>query len=130
MILLDTHVVIWLMTGPDRISKRAAEAIAASGRLGERPSVSSATIYELIYSKARGRIEIHVPDTELMAKIRNWFNVIPISDAIAAEAGTLPEPFHGDPMDRLIAATARVEGRTLVTIDGKIHDAKICKVLW
>jgi PIN domain nuclease of toxin-antitoxin system len=62
--------------------------------------------------------------------MRGCFDLRPITEMIAVEAAMLPDPFHGDPIDRLIAGTARVEGRTLVTADGKIHEAKACKVLW
>ncbi len=50
--------------------------------------------------------------------------------AIAICAGELPEPFHGDSMDRMIAATAIVEKCTLITADIKIRAANACKVLW
>jgi PIN domain nuclease of toxin-antitoxin system len=130
MILLDTHVVIWLMTCPERISKAAADAIASDGAQGVLPGISAATVFELIYTKRRGRIQLNVPDAKLLARMRLWFDLIPISVAIAAQAAALPDPFHGDPMDRLITATARVEGRILITADSKIRTANLCKTLW
>jgi PIN domain nuclease of toxin-antitoxin system len=42
----------------------------------------------------------------------------------------LPDPFHGDPMDRIIAATAIVEDCVLLTIDEKIRQSGVCKTLW
>ncbi len=130
MILLDTHVVIWLMTAPERISSVAAVAIADAGAEGSLPGVSAATIYELIYARRRGRIQLHVADAEFLEKLRAWFNLCPITETIAIEAAGFPDPFHGDPMDRLIVATARAEGRTLITADRKIQAAGLCKLLW
>jgi PIN domain nuclease of toxin-antitoxin system len=130
MILLDTHVVIWLMTSPERVSTAAAEAIATFGEKGIRPGVSAATVYELVYAGRRGRLQLHVSEAALLAKLRQWFELVPISEVIALEAASLPDEFHGNPMDRLIAATALVDGRTLLTADRKLLAANVCKTLW
>jgi len=53
----------------------------------------------------------------------------PISPAVAAEIVTLPRHFHRDPGDRVIVATARVLGATLLTRDQAIIDAKVVKTL-
>jgi len=130
MILLDTHVVVWLLTSPDRISKAAVEAIAASGAKGRRPAVSSASVFEIAYGASRGRIQLHIARSGFLDRLRATFDLRPVTEAIAFQAGTLPDPFHGDPMDRIIAATAIVEDYVLLTIDGKIRDAGVCKTLW
>jgi PIN domain nuclease of toxin-antitoxin system len=130
MILLDTHVVVWLMTSPERISKPAAEAIAAWGAKGERPALSSATVFEIAYGARRGRIQLHLAGAEFLNRLRATFDLLPITEGIAFEAAAFAEPFHGDPMDRIIAATAMVEDCVLLTADGKIRDAGVCKTLW
>jgi len=130
MILLDTHVVIWLMTSPERVSKAAAEAIAREGADGTFPGVSVATIYEIFYLSVRGRLQLHLTGAALLKRLQDSFTPYPVTAMIALEAATLPEPFHGDPIDRLITATARVEGSTLITADGRIRAANACKVLW
>jgi PIN domain nuclease of toxin-antitoxin system len=130
MILLDTHVVIWILSCPERISKGAVDAIAANGARGGRLGISTATIYELIYAKRRGRIEIHATDAELLSRMRLWFDPIPISETIAARASALSDSFHGDPMDRIIVSTAIVEDCVLITKDAKIRQANLCKVIW
>lgn len=130
MILLDTHVVIWIMTSPERVSKAAAEAIERDGADGTLPGVSAATIYEIFYLVQRERIQLHLTGAALLERMQGCFALCPITPMIAMEAAALPEPFHGDPMDRLIAATARVEGHTLITMDGKIQASNACKVLW
>ncbi len=53
----------------------------------------------------------------------------PITPAVAGEVAALPSTFHGDPADRLIVATARVMGATLLTVDGRIVDAKLVPTL-
>ena len=130
MILLDTHVVIWLLNSPELISKPAAKAIAKSGAEGSRPGISAASIFELAYAKKRGRIHLNVSDAVLLKRLRNWFDFYPITEMIALEAATMPDPFHGDPMDRIITATAIVENCTLITHDERIRRANVCRTLW
>ncbi len=130
MILLDTHVVIWLMNSPRRVSKGAAAAIAEAGADGELPCLSVISIYELIYAQRRGRVLLHEPPAMLVGKMRAWFHLRPITEIIAVEAAALPESFHGDPFDRMIAATAIAENCTLITADERILNAGVCKTLW
>jgi PIN domain nuclease of toxin-antitoxin system len=130
MILLDTHVVVWLLTSPERISKAAARAIVHWSAKGERPAVSSVTVYEIAYGARRGRLQLNVTESAFLDRLRTAFDMLPVTDAIAFEAAALPEPFHGDPMDRMIAATAIVEGCVLLTMDDKIRASNVCKTLW
>jgi len=130
MILLDTHVVIWLLTSPERISKPAAKAIAKSGAEGSRPGISAASVFELAYARKRGRIHMSVSDPVLLKRLRGWFDFFPVTEMIALEAAAIAEPFHGDPMDRIIAATAIVENCTLISADQRIREAGVCAVVW
>jgi len=72
-----------------------------------------------------------VGDLILEATIERWFEialpprrsrVLAITTQIAIESSRLPEPFHKDPADRLIVATARIHGLTILTSDHKILD--------
>jgi len=130
MILLDTHVVIWLLTAPERISVAAARAIAEAGARGEMPGVSAGSLFELAYAQRRGRLQINVPRAEFLSRLSDWFEIRPVTGAIALEAAGLDDTFHGDPMDRMIVATAVAEDRTLLTADRKILSSAACAVLW
>ncbi|MGO8758105.1 MAG: type II toxin-antitoxin system VapC family toxin [Terracidiphilus sp.] len=130
MILLDTHVVIWLMNAPHRVSTAATEAIAENGKDGALPCVSAISIYELMYAQRRGRVQFQIPVTALLGKMRAWFRVRPVTESVAIEAATLPASFHGDPMDRIVAATAIVERCTLITADERILSSGVCRTLW
>ena len=130
MILLDTHVVIWLALTPDKISAAAAVAIREADSSGELSCISVMTIYEVANAIRLGRIEPKMPHHYFLNRIRSRFKVFPVSDAIAQCAGELPAPFHGDPMNRIIAATAIVEDYTLISKDGNIRKANLCKVIW
>ena len=130
MILLDTHVVIWLALTPEKISPAATAAIREAESAGAISGISVMTLYEVANSIRRGRIQPSVPHQFFLNRIRSRFKVMPVSDTIALCAAELPAPFHGDPMDRIITATAIVEGCTLITKDEKIRDANLCKVIW
>ena len=78
-----------------------------------------------------GRIQLTIP-------LRAWLDkaVAPplvrrlgISPAIAAELATLPDSFQRDPADRILVATARVFGATLLTQDRRIVDAALVNTL-
>jgi PIN domain nuclease of toxin-antitoxin system len=56
--------------------------------------------------------------------------MVPLTIPIAIEATTLPKPFHSDPADQIIVATARVEGATLITKDAKIGRYRHVNTYW
>lgn len=131
MILIDTHVVIWMMSSPGRISRRASEAIASEGGRDGLLYISAASVYELSYAGSRGRVQIRVPSAQLVKKLRAWSRILPVTGEIAVQAGAFSESsFHGDPIDRIIAATAMIENCLLITCDERIRQANVCRTLW
>jgi PIN domain nuclease of toxin-antitoxin system len=91
MILLDTHVVVWLMTAPERISRAAASALEDRGVRGQRPALSAASIFELGYGIRRGRILMHGTSIGFLDRMRANFELVPVTEAIAFEAASFPE---------------------------------------
>lgn len=73
---------------------------------------------------------MHSSRENFIAAAQARIESVPISAQIAVCAGELPVPFHGDPMDRIITATAIVMDCTLITKDEKIREANLCKVIW
>lgn len=120
-ILLDTHAWIWFEQGEERLpvkARRQIEAAAWGGSL----YIAAISLLEIANQHRRGRIQLSIP-------LEQWFKetldhqgiqIIPLTPAIALETTLLPESFHGDPADRLIASTARVENLTLYTHDKAI----------
>lgn len=78
----------------------------------------------------RDRLHLYTSIEEFIAAIQKWLIAIPLTAEIAICAGALPDTFHGDPMDRIIAATAVAGGHTLITRDERIRRAKACKTIW
>ena len=129
MILLDTHVLIWMASDPKRLSKKARAAIR-DARQKTGVAVATITLWELAWLAENGRIQVvgsvesFVRDTVARVILQ------PITPEIAALAVQLPAGFPKDPADRLITATAMVGGAKLVTADERIRQAKVVQTIW
>jgi PIN domain nuclease of toxin-antitoxin system len=130
MILLDTHVAIWLVLSPKKLSLRARAAIRQARQSGEKIACAAGSLFETAYLVRRNRIALREQPEDFIAAIRKTFEWAPLTAEIALCAAELPAPFHSDPLDRMITATAIVEKCTLVTADDKILTANVCKTLW
>lgn len=118
-LLLDSHVLYWFGVGDPRIPRRTLERLQTDpGPL----AVSVATILELALAFAKGRWpEIGFLFPGATGKLqRLGYAIIPIEGRHAETAAALPR-HHADPWDRLLVATAIVEGLTLVTADRAIQ---------
>jgi PIN domain nuclease of toxin-antitoxin system len=116
-VLLDTHVVYWWASEPDRISRKATALLAAADEL----AVAAITWYELAWLAAHGRIILAIPISAWLREINAGVRTIPITPAIAEAAAGLSPTFPGDPADRLIFATALELGIPLITKDGAMR---------
>jgi len=130
MILLDTHVVVWLVGDPKRLSPRAHEAILHARVTGESIAFSPVSIFEIAYAASRSRLPLTVATNEFVAQVEEKLKLVPLTSEIARRAAELPGHFHGDPMDRIITATAIVENCALITHDHRIRQARVCNALW
>ena len=131
MILLDTHVLVWMVSDSSRLSRPAARELRKAERNGEL-AIASITIWELALLYQRGRLRasgsIESSIRTILEKSR--VEVIEISPEIAALTTTFPETYPNDPADRLIGATARALGLTLVTQDERILDSPLIRSIW
>ena len=128
--LLDTHILIWWLNQSSRLSSAQKEVLAAAD--ADSPLlVSDISLWEAATLYTLGRIQITLP-------LRVWLDkaVAPplvrrqgISPVVAAELAVLPDSFHRDPADRILVATARVLGATLLTQDRRIVDAGLVATL-
>ena len=88
------------------------------------------TLWELAQLVARGRVQVYGSvETSVRALVEDM-TVIPITPEIAALATQFPDDFPHDPVDRLIGATARAEGMTLVTRDERIRRSPLVRTVW
>ncbi len=127
MILLDTHVVIWLTIEPRKLSKTMAGMIGAE-RAGSRGiGIAGVTLMELAMLTTQGRIRPAIPLGPYLRRVEDLFVVLPITGTIAEHAMGFGAGYPKDPADRIIGATARVHGFPLLTRDkgirrsGEVH---------
>ncbi len=121
MILLDTHVLVWVMSDSHHLGQRFRDNITASWAEGT-VAVSAIVFWEIALQQAKGRLGTVLPSRLLRNTLRvNGLYVEPVDDEIAIRAVELGEDgFHPDPADRFIASTAIVGGYRLATADGNI----------
>lgn len=131
MILLDTHVLLWLAAEPARLSRSAASAIRRALRSGGI-AIASISLWEIAALFAKGRLRSRgTTEASLEAILEaTGISLREITPTIAALATQFPADFSADPADRLIAATARAEGLTLVTRDERMRSSPLVRTVW
>lgn len=119
MLLLDTHVLIWLDEGNPRLGNAALRAIDEALTAGEL-GVATISFWEVAMLIDKKRLRLQAAPADWRSELlQAGLQEIPLRGATAIRAGQLPL-FHGDPADRLIVATAIENAATLVTADEKI----------
>ena len=128
--LLDTHIIVWWFEKNVRLSSAQKEVLASADP--ENPlAVSDISLWEISTLTSLGRLRLQLP-------LRDWLEraVAPplvrrigISPAIAAEVASLPDSFHRDPADRVLVATSRILGATLLTLDTRIINSGLTPTL-
>jgi len=129
LILLDTHVLAWTAEDPDRLSRAAASEIRRARR-GGGLAISAISLWELSWQISRGRIQTYGTVDATLRQLIEGVAVLPITPEIAILASQFPEDYPSDPSDRLIGATARAEGMTLVTRDERIRRSPLVRTVW
>ena len=129
-VLVDTHVLLWWFEDGQHLSKPARRVLSKAS--AENPLlVAEISLWEIATLFSLSRIRLDRP-------LRQWLDEatapplverVPLSPAIAAETAMLPPSFHRDPADRIIVASARVLGATLLTHDSRIIKARIVPTL-
>ena len=119
MILLDTHILVWMLVAPEKLSAKARKAIVAARARGPL-AISAITLWEIAWLVKHGRIETTLAVDAFVKRCASYMEVLPITEAIAVHSVEFPETYPADPQDRLIGATAVVEGRPLLTQDRRI----------
>ena len=130
MILLDTHVVLWLTSDPAKLSGNARAAIEVSRRNGDGLAVCDITLLELTTLASKGRILLGLSLESILQEIEARFVVLSISSRACARAMGFPATYPKDPADRIIGATALVEGLSLITADREIRRSKLVRTIW
>jgi PIN domain nuclease of toxin-antitoxin system len=129
MIILDTHVLVWSHLQPRKLSRAAASTIRRAAMTGEL-SISAITLVELAGLLNRGRLRVRGSLESSIQGLIGETKIKPITVDIAVLTAQFPPDFPSDPMDRIIAATARAEGLPLATVDERILSCPLLKTIW
>ncbi len=129
MIVLDTHVLVWALADSRRLSRAAIREIEKSRRHSGL-AISAITLWELAGLVTRGRIQAYGTVEASVTLLTEGVTIKPITAEIATLANQFPDDYPGDPADRLIGATARAEGLTLITRDENIRRSPLLKTVW
>ena len=125
--MLDTHAWLWWVNGDAQLSKRARREIVAADARG----VSPVSCYEVARLAARGRVQF---DRDVATWIRQALAqprvvILDATPEICTAAALLAD-FHGDPIDRVLVATAAEHEAPLVTKDGRIRASRAVRSIW
>ena len=131
MIVLDTHVWVWWVSGVEPLPPKARRLIRAA-REQKAVYLSSISVWEVAQLTARGRLQLTMDVVDWVAKSEAlpFIHFIPVDNVIAIKSVQLPGTLHQDPADRMIIATALTLGFPLVTRDEKIARYPHVRTIW
>jgi len=85
---------------------------------------------ELATLANKGRIRLNISLESFLMEVESRFVVLPMTGRVCARAVGLPAAYPKDPADRIIGATALVQGLSLVTVDREIRRSKAIETTW
>jgi PIN domain nuclease of toxin-antitoxin system len=122
VLLLDTHVWIWVMEGDlGRLDRAVAQRIEEAGEAGG-VRIHPLSVWEVGTLVRRGRLSLAGPVGQWVEEALSvrGVSVVPVTADMALGAARLPDSFPGDPVDRMLVSAAHLLGATLVTCDRRI----------
>lgn len=131
MLILDTCALVFDSLDPDRLSKKAKAAIAQADDAGTM-ACCDISLWEIAMLVSKGRLDPGTNAQEFIQLVlaARKIDVIPITPEIAAKSA-LSEFFpHGDPADRIIAASTIIHKAKLVTSDRKLATVAGLQIVW
>ena len=129
--VLDTHTWIWWHMNPQKLSLKVKRIIGNTNKYDEilLSAISPWEFCKLIEKKKIG-ISCDPEDWINRALDMPKFRLVPLSPVLAYRSTALPQPFHNDPADQIIVATAREENAIILTTDERILKYKYVRSLW
>jgi PIN domain nuclease of toxin-antitoxin system len=131
MIIIDTHVWLWLLHDPSQLSDAAREQIDIK-EVQNGILVSAISVWEIAVKSSLGKLALPLPieDWYALAKSHSGIVIEPLNPEDAIDSTQLPGDFHKDPADRIIVAMARRYNVPLTTCDNNILRYPHVKTIW
>jgi PIN domain nuclease of toxin-antitoxin system len=129
VIVLDTHIVIWLAETPELLSMAAKEAIKSERENGLL-AISDMTLLELARVISGGKVEVRTSLPSFLEVVERKFKILPVTASIAELTMQFSTSYPRDPIDRVIGATAIAHSCRLVTKDGPIRKSGEVNCVW
>ena len=122
-LLLDTHIFLWFISGDDRLSKTARDAIED---IENEVFLSAASIWETVGKHQPGKLPLPAAPAEYLPQKRiiHQIAALPIDEATIAFLPQLPA-LHRDPFDRILICQALQHGLTIVTVDAAVKQYSV-----
>jgi PIN domain nuclease of toxin-antitoxin system len=129
--LLDTHAWVWWVTEDRRLSAVARRAIERS-QAKDDLSLSFISVWEIAKKVEKAQLVLDRPVDQWLelALARPGLHLVELTRPILVESCKLPPPFHGDPADQLIVATARDCDAVIITKDARIRAYAHVRSVW
>ena len=129
--LLDTHVWVWWNMEPRKLSPRALAAIGDTEHYSEI-LLSAISPWEFCKLLEKKRIGISCDPQEWLSEALRMpkLRLVPLTPSIAYRSTVLPQPFHDDPADQIIVATAREENATIISKDQLLRGYPHARTVW
>jgi PIN domain nuclease of toxin-antitoxin system len=117
-VVLDTHALVWLMQGNERVGPRSRALIAAAAE-ADAAFVAAISAWEIAMLVAKDRLALDRDVGEWLDAALGLpgLRLAALDPVVAVDSTRLPGDVHGDPADRLIIATARRHAAVLITDD-------------
>lgn len=130
-IVLDTHAWVWWVTGDRRLSRRATDTIRAAAE-ADTLLLSTISIWEVAKKVEKRQLVLDrsVRDWLHEAIARPGMTLAEMTPTILIHSCDLPQPFHGDPADQIIVATARQQRAAVVTKDDRMRRYDHVQTVW
>ncbi len=120
--LLDTHVILWWFTTPEKIRSKARKII---GDKSNTIFLSSVSFWEMAIKKGLGRLTL--PHNLIEAVALEGFKILPIMPEEGLGVADLP-PLHSDPFDRILVIQAKLHDLVIITKDVKIIEYPVITI--
>jgi PIN domain nuclease of toxin-antitoxin system len=123
LMLLDTHTLIWSVEEGPRLGRRVKSILNEAAKQN-RLAVSAITPWEIALLVSKNRVQLGCDAMQWVREAlrKPGVQLVPLEPEIAVASSNLPFEMHADPADRILVATARHLGATLVTVDERLLD--------